>query len=91
MPYSWYLVESKIVATVTMVPGRATTITVPIARQCDFDFRYSGFSLCAPCDGMGADCEFTNIRVVASKKKGLRVNRERRGLGSEVKEVRGKC
>lgn len=28
--------------------------------------------------GVGADCEFTNIRVVASKKKGLRVNRERR-------------
>lgn len=26
--------------------------------------------------GMEADCEFTNIRVVASKKKGLRVNRE---------------
>lgn len=29
------------------------------------------------CNGMGADREFTNIRVVASKKKGLRVNRER--------------
>lgn len=27
-------------------------------------------------DGMGADREFTNIRVVVSKRKGLRVNRE---------------
>lgn len=43
-------------------------------------------------DGMGADREFTNIRVIVSKKKGLRVNRERSlleaGGGGEIPEER---
>lgn len=53
----------------------------PIGRRYDFDFRYSPSIFFVRHDEIGANCEFTNIRVVASKKKGLRVNREHRGLG----------
>lgn len=50
----------------------------PIGRRYDFDFRYSESIFFVRRDEIEADCEFTNIRVVASKKKGLRVNREQR-------------
>ncbi|KYQ59199.1 hypothetical protein ALC60_01785, partial [Trachymyrmex zeteki] len=44
-----------------------------IGRWYDFDFRYSKSIFFVCRDEIEADCEFTNIRVVASKKKGLRI------------------
>jgi len=57
-----------------------------IGRWYDFDFRYSESILFVCRDEIEADCEFTNIRVVASKKKGLRVNREQRSRGRVRRE-----
>lgn len=51
-----------------------SSISIPISRDgvtSIFDTR----SFFVRHDGMGAHREFTNIRVVVSKKKGLRVNR----------------
>lgn len=42
----------------------------PIGRRYDFDFRYSASIFFVRRDEIETDCEFTNIRVVASKKKG---------------------